>query len=1243
MFRRYPYKGWLLLCVILWCIAGVRYFQKSLDMTPSHMANAIGVTLREKERSFEKILADKPLIEKIFSENLTQEDVKALTALSYNIYAYDSGSIIFWNTNEILVDCNYPRTNADIGLLENDKGSFVKKCISIPYLKGKKKLTVLFPVVIKYPFENNYLKSHFEAGSYIPISTEVTDKPGKNSYAIKDISNKIIFYVSFNKDDIPAWTPGYLMLSLIAFALLTTIMWLQLITIYLTRKQKPIKGFLLTLAVVLGLRTLSYFFGLPFHLGSLPIFSPQLYASSVLLPSLGDLLVNALCFLWIVVFALRHVPYNVFKDKQLSATTRLLLTVIFCSVLIFYCFAFINIISSLVLDSRISFDVSHFYSINSFTILGLITIGIITGVSCIVIYMLNILITTIIKNKGLKYLLTFATGILIILFTKQQASHLLYFLFLTWVVLFTALLDIKKLTFSQDLFAPQMLFWAFFVCAFCTGSLQYFNHIKERETRKRFAEQIVKQRDYVTEYAFKNIAQSIQNDAIVKNFLTNPSAEQRRLINERFDALYLGGQLNKYQSKALLFDANEHPLYNVDTQSFTSLNYQVNNADITMESTLFYKEDALDGRYYLAAIPVKKADTSTDNIGYVFIDLAIKESFGESVYPELLQPGSVKNNQNEAGYSYGVYVKNKLITQASEYGLPAYWNTDSLSNAHTFFNWENSSELLYKAGQSKTVIVIRYYKLWLETITLFSYLFGIQMLIVLLIVLYRLTLSYFTKPKYSAKFINLTLRNRIHFSMLGIVLISFLILGVVTIAFFTYQYKQSNRKKLQIAMQSVERSTLQYLKQQDSTITQQHFNDQTNSPKFKYFISGLANAQKVDINVYNASGVLSVSSQENIYDKFLLARIIMPDAYHALNNEDSMLVIQDERIGRLSYMSCYLPLKAESGNTVGYINVPFFSSEKELNFQISNFLVALINIYAFIFLISSVITVFITRWLTQTLSVVINRFERLSLTKNELIDWPYDDEIGMLVNEYNKMVKKVEENALLMAQNEREMAWREMARQVAHEIKNPLTPMKLNIQYLQQALRSGYSNIEELAAKVSESLIEQIDNLSYIASEFSNFAKMPEAKPEEVDLNELLERAAELYLNETDIKVILKKWPGKLAVYADKSQLLRTFTNLLENAVQSIPEGRTGNINISVQTEEGDAIVAFSDNGKGITDEVAEKIFQPYFTTKSSGTGLGLAMTKKIIEFWKGSIWFETKEGEGTTFFIRLPIIGSNL
>lgn len=1238
MFKNYPYWGWLVVCLLLWGVAANMSYRQKVAMNPGNMAALVERDLNKKERIFQKLFDNKELVKRIFDEKLTANDIEQLNKMPFRIFAYDKDVLTYWNTNEILIDCGYQFSDTGTNLLNIDRGFFIKKCISPYYVKWGKRLTILFPVIVKYPFENKYLSSHFEAADYIPVNTRILSKVAIGSHAVKSIDNKTRFHLLFSKADLPDIVPDNIMVCLLIAAVLASIAWFQLMTIQLTRKRSVWIGFVVTILIILFVRLLTYLYGLPFHLNNLTIFSPQLYASDAILKSLGDLLLNALCLLWIIVFILRHVPYNIFRGVKLNIIFRIILALLFVCLLLVYAFGYINITGTVVLDSKISFDVTHFYSINSFTIIGLFTIGIVTAVSCLFIYLINTQLTELVPNRWLKYLLIASVGIAFTVFSEKELTGSFSYLLFGWLLLFIILLDIKKLVNFTHLFSPHMIFWSIFVCIFSTIILQYFNQAREIETRKIYAEQILQQRDDLLEvYTFKNVVQDIQRDRTIKQFLISPSQERRKIINERFDALYLGGQLNKYQCKVLFFDEEGRGLYNNDTSGYVTLSRQIYKAFPTLTSNLYYKEYAQDGHYYIADIPIILDSNTGRKIGYVFIDMAVKESTGESVYPELLQPGTVRVNPQDEGYSYGIYVNKKLITHTNDNSFPIYLR-DTFTNTYTTYKFDNSSELWYKADKSKTVVVIYYHKVWLETITLFSYLFGINLLIIVLIVGYRSLLAYSARYRLSGKFINLTLRRRIHFSMLGIVLVSFLVIGVVTVAFFTIQYKQGSRSKLQVAMQVVERSILSYLKSEGGMENQKAFNEVTNTPRFKYLISTLAQTQKVDINVYNGSGTLNVTSQENIYDKALLASIMRPDAFYLLNYQVRSMVVQNETIGSLSYLSCYVPIRDEESVTYGYINVPFFSSEKELNYQISNILVALINLYAFIFLFSGLMTVFITNWLTRTLNVVIKRFEKLNLKENELIEWPYDDEIGLLVREYNKMVKKVEYNAHLLAESEREGAWREMAKQVAHEIKNPLTPMKLNIQYLQQALKSDYPNIRELTTKVAESLIEQIDNLSYIASEFSNFAKLPEAKPEHIELNELLERAVELYLNELNIKVGIDKYAEKLVVHADRSQLVRVFSNLLENAVQAIPENKQGFIVVSLKREGDYAVIAFADNGVGIDESMVEKIFQPYFTTKTSGTGLGLAMTKKIIEFWKGTIWFETEQQKGTTFFIKLPL-----
>ncbi|MEZ5017716.1 MAG: ATP-binding protein [Flavipsychrobacter sp.] len=1239
MFRKYPYRGWLLISTILWAIVVYKYYNVTRHLSHEQMAKTIEADYQEREKQFARFVNDEELVKSIFEEQEVSTNIDRLTDLPFFLYAYKNNTLTFWNNNKVLADCGLPTPSKEGTLYYNDRGVFVKKCVRPTYLEEGNQLVILYPIVTKYPFENNYLKSQFVAADYIPFSTKVISRQVDGSHVVNNLSGKPIFFINFYAKQTPAPPPSNTLSGLIIAAVLLSMLWLQLLIINLTRKHGYGVGLGLTIGIVFIVRGLNYWLGLPFNLETLPLFTPQLYASTSFLKSLGDLLLNALCLLWIVIFMVRHVPTTLLSDYFKNKWIKKLVGLFVAVCLLVYSFSFINIISTLIMDSRISFDVSHFYTISAYTIVGLFTIGIITSASILLVYFFNCQLTHLINNKWLKYLLVAALGLVFILISDKNITGQLSYILLGWLLLFIILLDVKKLTMVSDLFSPRMIFWAAFICAFCAGILQYFNYLKERDTRLRFAEEVVQQRDDVTEYTFNNIAENIQTDPILISFLKRPRSNKRWALNERFDALYLGGQLNKYNSKVLIFDTTGVALFNDDTLSYKTLNKQLVNALPTIYSSLYYKEYAQDGHYYLGRIPITIDinDSTRTKLGYVYIDLAIKESTGETIYPELLQPGTVKSDGNQKAYSYGVYINDKLITQTNDHNFPAFLR-DSIATKYEYSEWSSSSELRYKADDTKTVIVIRYHRMWLESITLFSYLFGMLMIIAILMAVYKAYFIYFLGLR-NRRIVNLTLRRRIHLSMLGIVFISFIIIGLTTITFFTYQYKQSNRRKQEVLLQLVERSTLQFLNSKNALDSLGAFNKAVADQDFKYFLTGLANAQNIDINLYDASGVLGVTSQSSIYDKSLFARIMHPAAYSSLHEDSRQFLVKNEEIGRLKYLSCYSPLRNENGNVLGYINAPFFSSQKELNFQISGILVALINLYAFVFLISGILTLFITRWLTRTLNVVISRFEKFSLSKNELIEWPYDDEIGLLIKEYNKMVRKVESNAKLLAQSERESAWREMAKQVAHEIKNPLTPMKLNIQYLQKALKNDYDNVNELATKVSASLIEQIDNLSYIASEFSNFAKMPQARPERLELNRLIINTIHLYDKQEATEVSFQKTDEEVYVFLDKSQLLRIFTNLLENAVQAIPENIKGVISVTVKTEEQFALVTIKDNGTGIDEEVIDKIFQPYFTTKSSGTGLGLAMTKKIIEFWGGNIWFETEKNKGTTFFIKLPIV----
>jgi signal transduction histidine kinase len=329
-----------------------------------------------------------------------------------------------------------------------------------------------------------------------------------------------------------------------------------------------------------------------------------------------------------------------------------------------------------------------------------------------------------------------------------------------------------------------------------------------------------------------------------------------------------------------------------------------------------------------------------------------------------------------------------------------------------------------------------------------------------------------------------------------------------------------------------------------------------------------------------------------------------------------------------------------AGVQSGYIELSdLFPSGGEEGDPGSAFIMTLLNAYVFIFLLAIGIAVFMSRSITGPVAQLSEKLKKIRLgKKNETIQWAIDDEVGELIQDYNSMVTKLDESALMLAQTERDTAWREMAKQVAHEIKNPLTPMKLSIQYLQNAAsRDEDTDLPAMIKRVSKTLIEQIDNLTNIASEFSSYAKMPQALNEVFLINDVLASVHDLFRKREDMDIQLQVPINDLYVFADKSQIIRVLNNVVKNAIQSIPKSRRGLIHIKLNYTEEFVIISIHDNGVGIDDHMREKVFYPNFTTKSSGMGLGLAICADIIQSFDGRIYFETEKGVGTTFFIELP------
>lgn len=478
------------------------------------------------------------------------------------------------------------------------------------------------------------------------------------------------------------------------------------------------------------------------------------------------------------------------------------------------------------------------------------------------------------------------------------------------------------------------------------------------------------------------------------------------------------------------------------------------------------------------------------------------------------------------------------------------------------------------------------------------------------------------------------LRTRIYLSMLAIISMSFLVTGIMAYYNYKKQNEDYHNNRLHRKEEAVTRSLNYFLEQQGGYLSPDSL-----TKAFSDKICELSDIHSMPINLFNLRGDLVISSNASLFEEKGIPDKIDYTILKQLSTGNNRAVIT-ESDGEKEYLLAYWYFADRDNKPIAINNVTYFETEVVNRQELKDFLLRLSQLYIALFIGASLLAYFLSNYITKSLQSIGERFKSVNLgERNEPIIWKSDDEIGALVKEYNRMLKEAELSAEKLAKSERESAWREMAKQVAHEIKNPLTPMKLRVQHLQQAWKDKAPDFDEKLKRVSESIIEQIDALSNIATEFSNFAKMPKANKEEMDLKQSVLSAMELFKENEGPRISFRSsTEGTAGIIADKEQILRVFNNLIKNAIQAIPQENVGRIDIELSEHDlGKWLVEVKDNGVGIPEHQRESIFVPNFTTKSTGTGLGLAMVKSIAEQNGAVVWFESQEGKGASFYVSFP------
>jgi len=1191
-----------------------------------------------QENDFDLLEKDTLLIKKLATQNYDEEILKNIAAKKYFVYIYtlnQSGfyNIAFWN-NHLVEPGAYllsQPTNTGFVLLSNGYYVYKKK-------QYNNTITLaLIPIKWNYTITNDYLKNTFTIGNNLDKNFDLSEERGNNAVLSKE------GYFLFSLQQIQNSSIIYSNLAGVILRILggmLVLLFIQIIAIYLVQ-IKFYKGILFLVTVLVILRFASYFFPIPANFRQFELFDPAIYATNSIMRSLGDLLINAVLNLWIVLFIRHYI-----QEKKILLPVKKSWhkwSFIVTGVCIILAITVINgnIVRSLVADSQISFDVVNFFTLNIYSVVGFVVLGCLAIgffiTSQIIIYLLKPLLP---KSIAVLLLLVSIVALTSLTISINQPGIVFELYLLIWLLAYLKLLNMPFFYFiTSRIVSSRLIFWLFFFSISISSIIISENKIKEVEKRKNFAEALAYKADPSSERLMNTVLTDFRNEVLAPLFQGFKSEATNRAIKDSLLNENFTGYLNKFDTRIFTFDENEAALFNLDSTTYNTLNTILKTqGKPTAIAGLLYFDVSYDKFTYISKKEV--IDTAGSVLGYMFLLATPKKYKTDALYPELFLKGYNNSIDNSPIYSFAVYNKLQLVSSHNDYAFPSHLTALQVPvnnfETHTKGGY---NELWYRAGTDKVVIIAKQNNLFIESITLFSYLFCSFLFVTFFFWFLNSFIRFRFRFSKIKQYWQMSIRNQVHSTIIFISLLSFIVVGLATILFFIDRYYSNNRERLSQTihvMQNEIRTALSDLTTFDDVI---QVYDPAYKEKLDKTITKISELHSVDINIYDLSGNLKASSLPLPYNKGIVSNLMDPEAYYHLHQLREINFFKNETIGTLSYLSNYVPILDETGKEFAYLNIPYFTSQTKLRQEIASFLVAIINLNAFIFLIAGLVALFITNRITRSFYFISNKMKQINLGKiNEAIVWKRKDEIGELVVEYNKMVAKLDEGAIALAKSEREMAWREMARQVAHEIKNPLTPMKLSLQYLQKAIENNSDNVKELTNSVARTIVEQIDHLSQIAGEFSQFANIGNPKNEIFDLNESIKLITSLYSSGDLMTITWKPSATKIMIFADKTHINRLFTNLLQNAMQAIPENKQGKITVKESVTGNFVLITITDNGNGIPVIMQSKIFTPNFTTKTSGTGLGLAMCKNIVEQNKGNIWFETKEAVGTVFYVELPL-----
>jgi two-component system, NtrC family, nitrogen regulation sensor histidine kinase NtrY len=1152
--------------------------------------------------------------------NFNAIGLKAFQLSGTTIQIFNKDSLVFWSDNNTLL------LNKAIPF---DKPIFVKELIDDGVYYKKKigndttnNTFIIAKINLKknYTQKNSYLVSSFFDGKLFDKkwaleATKINEKNIEVQY-----KNTILYYLDFSNFDAinsVSLSELFVMLPFIGFLL-----FLFFVSGLLSKFINKYVLFVAVIAIVFGLRYVQNFATFQVGVTNSNLFNPAIFAQDYIMKSLGDVLFN-LIILGLLCF------YFFYKIHYIPPISKVTFTTVLKAVLLVFFTISMDIYlyflgKSIVLNSNIHFDITLFTTNNSNTLIAIACITIIVFLMFIIgIYLVRSILEYV--NGNLKYyfgitIISIVFEFIMFRYFCTSVQYIDYF-FVLYSSIFNVLMILPWFRKVNGPFNFESLLIILLVAVSATFFVFQISKNNNKSVYDNFANNLLPNRNISEE---KKLGKIISNAFLAIQSSHEP--DSTLISNSIVSAVSSNKQVNynySYYYKIVGPNASTNlPIkYQFDFEKLIA------KAESSLDvKDLYYVNVNFNGPQY-----VSKCTTAINQIVYfVVINEALNNFTNISVFNNIEKDFNFFNEMFDVGF----YENDYRVLQTSNADFP--YKLDSALIKETKKLNQKFQYHTNNYGQSLLVSLKE------NSLIKFSIIFFFLFLFVFLFVYSFFIILFLYKSNYNYKAFRKLLSTDLKFNFLA----SFIVVEIIALFFLSYLslrvFDATNTENIEKKLFEKTEIVTKAMQQWYNTNTTEQ-NIKFDEAMLQNQLQNLSQNQNIKFDFFNTQGHLIFASDKSIFTYHTIGEQLNAQVFFNTKNSSLGYQVLNENLNNLKYKCAYTKILNRVGQVAYYLRLADYNSNIDVSYNKAKFKAILYNIFLLLLIFTAFLSFILSRFLFRKLNVLTSKFKSFSIqgnNANEYIQWPYNDEIGTLVKQYNIMVANVKTSADKMVLQEKELAWREMAKQVAHEIKNPLTPIKLTLQNLQNSIARNDKNVLEKTKNAANSILLQIEQLNTIAGTFSEFATLPSIVNSEFVLNDLLQEVVMLNKNTKEGTIDLEyiSWPTPLLMHQDKMLIRRVLNNVLSNAFQSFVDDSKGEIQIRLVLHNLQARIAIKDNGMGINDEVRKNIFQPYFTTKNSGTGLGLAMCKEIISKMNGDIWYESEVNKGTTFYIDLPL-----